>query len=99
LLAFLWQADGLSQAELSNKSQIDRTTMGGIVDRLEKEGLVERRPHPDDRRAYQVFLTKRGKALEYQLTDMAGRVLRKVTSPLTEQEHETLIRLLTKIRY
>lgn len=99
LLAFLWQQDGLSQAELSGKSQIDRTTMGGIVDRLEKEGLVERRPHPDDRRAYQVYLTKKGKSLEDELTNVSGRVLRKVSSPLTEQEHETLIRLLTKIRY
>ena len=99
LLTFLWQADGLSQAELSARSQIDRTTMGGIVDRLEKEGLVERRPHPDDRRAYQVFLTAKGKSLEDELTGVAGRVLRKVTSPLTEQEHETLIGLLTKIRY
>jgi DNA-binding MarR family transcriptional regulator len=99
LLAFLWQADGLSQAELSGKSQIDRTTMGGIVDRLEKEGLVERRPHPEDRRAYQVYLTKKGKSLEGELTDVASRVLRKVTSPLTGKEHETLIRLLTKIRY
>ncbi|KAF0221917.1 MAG: MarR family transcriptional [Geobacteraceae bacterium] len=99
LLAFLWREDGLSQAELSARSQIDRTTMGGIVDRLEKEGLVERRPHTEDRRAYQVFLTARGKSLEDELCAVANRVLRKVTSPLTEEEHETLIRLLTKIRH
>ena len=99
LLAFLWLEDGLSQAELSARSQIDRTTMGGIIDRLEKEGLVERRHHPEDRRAYQVFLTVRGRSLEDQLSSGADRVLRKVTSPLTEQEHETLVRLLTKIRY
>ena len=61
LLAFLWQEDGLSQTELSARSQIDRTTMGGIIDRLEKEGLIERRNHPEDRRAYQVFLTATGK--------------------------------------
>ncbi len=32
LLGFLWQRDGQSQAELSHRSQIDRTTMGGLVD-------------------------------------------------------------------
>ena len=37
LLAFLWMEDGLSQTELSVKSQIDRTTIGGLIDRLEKE--------------------------------------------------------------
>jgi DNA-binding MarR family transcriptional regulator len=99
LLAFLWIEDGLSQTVLSGRSQIDRTTMGGIIDRLEKEGLVERRPHPDDRRAYQVFLTKKGKSLERELCAVAGRVISKVTSPLSEDEHQTLIQLLEKIRH
>jgi DNA-binding MarR family transcriptional regulator len=98
LLAFLWIEDGLSQAELSIRSQIDRTTMGGIVDRLEKEGLVERIIHPDDRRAFQVFLTEQGKALEDELCAVASRVLVKVNSPLTNEEQSTLVRLLEKIR-
>jgi DNA-binding MarR family transcriptional regulator len=99
LLSFLWIEDGLSQTELSARSQIDRTTIGGIIDRLEKEGLVERRIHPEDRRAYQVYLTAKGRSLEEELSSVANCVLLKVTSPLTEQEHETLVRLLTKIRY
>ena len=98
LLAFLWIEDGLSQTELSARSQIDRTTIGGIIDRLEMEGLVERRNHPEDRRAYQVFLTATAKAKEEELSSFANRVLLKVASPLTEQEHETLVSLLTKIR-
>jgi DNA-binding MarR family transcriptional regulator len=78
LLAFLWIKDGLSQTELSVRSQIDRTTMGGIIDRLEKEGLEERRPHPDDRRAYLVFLTAKGKSLEEELCTVASQVQNKV---------------------
>ena len=99
LLGFLWQQDGLSQTELSAKSHIDRTTMGGIIDRLEKENLVERRHHPDDRRAYQVFLTDRGKSLEDELSAVAGRVQNKVNAPLTAEEQATLIRLLEKLRH
>ncbi len=99
LLAFLWLEDGLSQTELSARSQIDRTTMGGIVDRLEKEGLVQRRPHPDDRRAYQVFLTAKGKALEEKVSAAATRVQGRVNAPLTADEQATLIRLLEKMRY
>ena len=99
LLAFLWIKDGLSQTELSTRSQIDRTTLGGIIDRLEKESLVARHPNPEDRRAYQVFLTAKGKSLENELCNVADRVLQKVTSPLTGEEHQTLIRLLSKIRY
>ena len=98
LLAFLWIEDGLSQAELSARSQIDRTTMGGIVDRLEKEGLVERMNHPDDRRAFQVFLTAKGKAREDEFCAVANRVIDKVNAPLTADEQVTLVRLLEKIR-
>jgi DNA-binding MarR family transcriptional regulator len=99
LLAFLWQEDGLSQAELSARSQIDRTTMGGIIDRLEKEGLIERRHHPEDRRAYQVFLTDRSKALEDELCAVACQVKERVNAPLTVMEQETLVRLLEKLRH
>src|SRR6266567_7654678 len=99
LLGFLWTEDGLSQAELSAKSQIDRTTMGGIIDRLEKEGLVKRHPHPDDRRAYQVFLTDRGKAMEDELCALAISAQKRLNAPLTAEEQATLIRLLEKLRY
>lgn len=98
LLAFLWQEDGLSQTELSARSQIDRTTTGGIIDRLQKEGLVERRNHPEDRRAYQVFLTGKGMSLEKELCTVAGQVIGRITAPLSEKEHQALIRLLEKIR-
>ena len=98
LLGFLWIEDGLSQTELSAKSQVDRTTIGGIIDRLEKEGMVERRPHPEDRRAYQVFLTHKGKILEDELCTVANRVQDMVNSPLTAEEQTLLIRLLEKIR-
>jgi DNA-binding MarR family transcriptional regulator len=98
LLAFLWIEDGLSQSELSARSQIDRTTMGGIIDRLEKEGLVSRADHPDDRRAFQVFLSEKGRTLEEELSAAANHVLERVNAPLTLEEQKTLIRLLQKIR-
>jgi DNA-binding MarR family transcriptional regulator len=98
LLAFLWQQDGLTQVELSEKGQIDRTTVGGLIDRVEKLGLVERRPHPHDRRAYQIHLTQRGKELEDPLTECAGRALAKFTTRLNEQEMNELRRMLEILR-
>jgi DNA-binding MarR family transcriptional regulator len=99
LLAFLWQEDGLSQAELTARSQIDRTTIGGIIDRLEKEKLIERRNHPDDRRAHQVFLTDKGKSLEDELSTLAQHVQNRVNAPLSPEEQATLVRLLEKLRH
>lgn len=99
LLGFLWQEDGLTQSELSAKSQIDRTTMGGLIDRLEKEGLVARRSHPEDRRAYRICLTEKGKELQPELTPLAASAHEKFVAKLDPQEVEILKSLLEKIRY
>lgn len=98
LLAFLWQQDGLTQAELSEQGQIDRTTVGGLIDRLEKTGLVERRQHPQDRRAHMIYLTGRGKELEGPLSECAGRSLAKFTKGLNYEEVGELRRMLNILR-
>ena len=98
LLAFLWENDALSQVELSEKTQIDRSTIGGLIDRLQKAGLVERHPNPNDRRSFLVQLTPRGRALEKDLTTLALRVRKRFTSRLSEREYDQLSELLEKLR-
>lgn len=98
LLAFLWQQDGLTQVELSEKGQIDRSTIGGLIDRLERNGLLERRQHPHDRRAYRIYLTEQGRSMESTLSACAERSLKKLTSGLDEDELEELRRMLEILR-
>jgi DNA-binding MarR family transcriptional regulator len=98
LLAFLWQQDGLTQVELSEKSQVDRTTVGGLIDRLERTGLVERQPHPQDRRAHLIRLTPKGTAMEKPLTEAARRVTVQLTAGLTGAETDELVRMLATLR-
>jgi MarR family transcriptional regulator, lower aerobic nicotinate degradation pathway regulator len=98
LLAFLWKQDGLSQVELSDKTAVDRTTISGLVDRLQKSGLVVRRPHPEDRRACLVHLTAPGKALEERLTPVALRVRGRIGADLGPGEYDQLCQLLNKLR-
>jgi len=52
--------DGLSQTDLSRELIMHRSNVTGLVDRLEKRGLVERRDVEKDRRAYRVVLTGAG---------------------------------------
>jgi DNA-binding MarR family transcriptional regulator len=99
LLAFLWKQDGLSQIELSEKCQIDRTTVGGLLDRLEKQGYVSRHPHPDDRRAYLIRLTISGKSLEKELLAIAREVTDIFAAKLSSEDILTLTDLLRKLRY
>lgn len=98
LLAFLWQQDELSQVELSERSQIDRTTICGLIDRLEKQELVERRPNPHDRRSYLISLTPRGRELEEPLCAAADRTLARFTAGLSDQDQSDLVRHLEVLR-
>jgi len=98
LLAFLWQQDGLSQTELSHKTEIDRTTIGGLIDRLAKLGLVRRSRHATDRRIYRICLTPTGRDLEKTLIPLALDVRRGLTENLAPGEYDQLCTLLAKLR-
>lgn len=99
LMRFLWEEDGITQVELSNRSQIDRTTIGGLIDKLEQSALVERLPHPEDRRAYRISLTEAGRGLEEELAPLAEELHRAIIKPLTAEEVEILTEILQKLRY
>lgn len=98
LLAFLWKQDGLSQTELTEKTDVDRTTLSGLIDRLEKQGLVARAPHPGDRRASLVKLTPAGRKLEAQLSPLSTNLRQQIKKDLNEDDYEQLCQLLTRLR-
>src|SRR5258708_5027606 len=56
------ESEGLSQIELSRQLIMHRSNVTGLVDRLEKRGLVSRKEFAPDRRAYRVVLTAQGNA-------------------------------------
>jgi DNA-binding MarR family transcriptional regulator len=60
----LFEEDGLRMGELARRSSLSKQTMTELVRRLERDGLVERRPDPSDARASLVFLTERSRAFE-----------------------------------
>ena len=60
VLNFLGEEDEITSHELGRRLQLTSGTLTGILDRLEKMGLIERRPHPEDGRAILVCLTDRG---------------------------------------
>jgi MarR family transcriptional regulator, lower aerobic nicotinate degradation pathway regulator len=98
LLAFLWQQDGLSQTELADKTEVDRTTLSGMVDRLQKLELVERLRHPSDRRVWLVQLTAAGREMESQLVPIALQVRERLAANLEDDEYLQLCVLLKKLR-
>jgi len=67
VLKVLWEQDGQSAADLGARLLIDSATITGVVDRLQAAGLLERRPHTEDRRVHNLFLTAQGGALQRPL--------------------------------
>jgi DNA-binding MarR family transcriptional regulator len=59
----LWKGDGIPQCELAARVKLDKSTMALMLERLERDGHVERRPDPADARRRIVFLTAKNRAL------------------------------------
>lgn len=77
ILVALWAEDGLTQRQLVDRLDIEQATMANTLTRMERDGLVERRPHPSDRRAQLLFLTERAKAMQ-EAAEQAARVAEDV---------------------
>lgn len=71
VLFSLLEEDGSTLKEIGTKAQIDSSSMTVLVDKLENEGLLERRLDSQDRRAIRVFLTSKGKDLAERVLDLA----------------------------
>ncbi len=96
LLSLLWQKDGRPFKDLASASFCSPATITGLVDTLEKKGLVTREPNPDDRRSLLVKLTKRGKSLK-QSTPTLERIYGKCCVSLQEEELQQLDTLIRKL--
>ncbi len=93
----LWEEEGLTQAELAARCQTAHYTTTRVLDTLEKLELVERRKHPTSRRAYQIFLTPKGRELEAEGIALARACNREFLSPLNDEESEVLHDLISRI--
>jgi DNA-binding MarR family transcriptional regulator len=97
VLMFLWAQDGMSQAELSRVVAIEPPTMVRTIDRMVRDGLVERRPDRKDGRISRIHLTGRGRALRDDLVPKAAGVNERVLARFSPREAGTLVRLLRKL--
>lgn len=76
--------DGMMQVDLARLLEVGKVTVGGLVDRLETTGHVERRADPADRRIKQVYITEQGyDVLQYMIeisTKLNDRIMHNVSN-------------------
>jgi len=98
VLNFLFDQDKVPSHRLGERTRLDSATLTGILDRLETMGLVERKPHPEDRRAVLVCLTPKGKKLAGELRKTMEQANREFLQTLTAKEEAAFKSLLNKVR-
>ena len=98
LLANLEHGDGQTLAALSRRMLVTAGNLTGLVDRAERDGVVERRPDPTDRRLSRVFLTAKGRDLVQALIPVHAAHVSELLSSLDAAERRDLRRLLGRLR-
>lgn len=98
LLANLVRSDGQTLASLSRSMLVTAGNLTGLVDRAARDGMVERRADPEDRRAWRVHLTPKGQRVFREVERRHAARVARLFSPLSHADLEALVRLLDRIR-
>lgn len=96
VLNMLWERDGRPFKEFAEALLCTRATITGIIDTLERKGLVVRKPNPGDRRSLLATLTKAGWSIQGK-TPSLDRIYQSCCTGLSPLEFQQLAFLLHKL--
>jgi DNA-binding MarR family transcriptional regulator len=89
--------EGLAQSELTQLMASDPNTIASLVERMERAGLVERKTHERDRRAYRIRLLPAGHAKFEVVREIAIQLQTEVLSSLPPEKRETFLEDLATV--
>lgn len=89
--------EGLTQRELAGLMAIENPTLVRLLDSLEQQDLIERRPCPNDRRARRLFLTEPGRRFMADLTARAENLRDDMLEGISDKDIECTVKVFQKI--
>ncbi|MDI6713215.1 MAG: MarR family transcriptional regulator [Anaerosomatales bacterium] len=89
--------EGLSQRELARRLFVSAPTVTGIVQKMERADLVERRPDPHDQRLMRIRLSERGREVAAALAEAFASQAEAMFAGFTPEELAELSRLLSRV--
>ncbi len=98
VLARLDRFEGLKQTELAEMLDLQPITLTRLLDGLADNGLIERRPDRDDRRAKRLYLTPAARPLLEQLTDLGEGLMANALAGLGPAEVDAVLGHLTAVK-
>lgn len=93
----LWERDGRTQADLVDCLDVEQATLANTLRRMERDNLVIRTPHPDDKRAQLIWLTEKARSLETPAKAAAEAANQRAVGELPDDEADRFIDLLSEI--
>jgi len=96
-LMMLFEHDGLTQAELCQRIQVEQPTMANTLNRMERDGLIERRADPTDKRRATIHLTAQARRRRADLIKAARIVPDQALSGFSPAEQEKAMSLLAQM--
>jgi MarR family transcriptional regulator, transcriptional regulator for hemolysin len=97
VLVYLSRHEGTTQARLADLSDMDPMTLVRVLDRMEKDGWLERRPDPNDRRAYRLFLKRGADPVLAEINRIGDKARGEILFGLSTEERTQLVALLERI--
>lgn len=88
---------GIDQLRLANAIGFDRTTISGVIDRMEAKALVQRRASSKDRRAKELQITPKGRKLLADIEQATERVQARILEPLQSSRRKEFLRSLEEL--
>jgi DNA-binding MarR family transcriptional regulator len=98
IILHLSREDGLTQVRIAEDLQMGKVAVGGLLDRLQDKVLIQRKPHPTDRRATHIFLTPSAEALYKPIVKSGRYVMDKMLAGISAQKQKELIDLLLTVK-
>jgi DNA-binding MarR family transcriptional regulator len=97
-IVHLARHEGISQAQLSELTDIEPMNLVRILDRMETDGWLERRNDPADRRARRLYLKSRARPLLERIGELADATRAEAFAGIPPSQAELLIDLLEKVQ-
>lgn len=97
-LVLLARHEGCNQVALADMLDVQPISLARVLDRLQDAGFIERRPDPEDRRAFRLYLTEKAAPILEQIWERGAETREAAMTGLPREAQEALAKMLISVR-
>jgi DNA-binding MarR family transcriptional regulator len=98
LMAYVSRGDGQTQSDLAAQMSLGKVAIGGLIDRLEKTGMIERRAEATDRRVKRIYLTDKGRKVIRSMRKLTMEANKEILAGISMKQIKQAAAVLARIK-